>query len=57
MEGNNKTVQDLKVEIESIKKSQIEGILEVKILEIWTGTTEMSFTNRLQEMEVKDMIE
>jgi hypothetical protein len=31
----NKTVQDLKVEIEAIEKTQTEGILEVENLGTW----------------------
>ena len=30
----NKTVQDLKMEIEAIKKTQTKGIMEIKNLEI-----------------------
>lgn len=41
---------DLQVEIESIKKIKTEGRLEVKNLEIQTGTSKESFTNRIQEM-------
>ena len=40
----NKTIQDL-------RKIQIEGILKIKKLGTQTGTTEASFTNRIQEME------
>jgi hypothetical protein len=41
----------MKLEIESIEKTKTEGILEVKILGIWAGTAERSFTIRIQEME------
>ena len=47
----NKTVQDLKIEIEAIKKIQTEGILEMENLGKCTGTTNTSITNRKQEME------
>ena len=47
----NRTVQDLKMEIESKKKIQTDGILEMKNLGIGTGTTEACFTNRTQEMK------
>ena len=47
----NKTVPDLRVEIEAIKKTQTEGILEMENLGKWTGTTETSITKRKQEME------
>jgi hypothetical protein len=47
----NKTGHDLKVEIESIMKTQMERNLEMKILETQTGTIEASFTNRIPEMK------
>jgi hypothetical protein len=58
----NKIVQDLKMEIEAIKKTQTEGILEMVNLGKRTGTTEARITNRTQEMEerisgIDDMIE
>jgi hypothetical protein len=40
MKEMNKTVQDLKVEIEAIKKTQTEEILEMENLGTRTGTTE-----------------
>ena len=42
----NKTVQDLKMEIEAIKKTQSEGILEMKNLWKRTGTIHTSITNK-----------
>jgi predicted nucleic acid-binding Zn-ribbon protein len=58
----NKIIQNLKVEIESIKETQTDGNLEMKILETQTGTLEASLTNRIQKMEerlsdVEDNIE
>ena len=54
-EGKNKslkeTVQDLKVETETIQKTQTKVNLEVKKLEALIGISEASFTNRTQEME------
>lgn len=47
----NKTTQDLKIELEKLKKTQMEEIMERKNLGKKTGTTEVSITNRLQEME------
>ena len=47
----NKTVQDLKVQIEAKKKTQTEGILEMENLGKRTGFTNTSITNRIQEME------
>lgn len=43
----NKTVQDLKREIEEIKKTQTEAVLEMKNLGKRTGTTDASITNRI----------
>lgn len=47
----NKIFEDLKVDLESIKKTQTEGKLEMKDLRTQTGITETSFTNRIQEMD------
>ena len=47
----NKTVQDLKVEIDSIKKTQIEGNLKMKNLGTQVENSEVSLPNRIQEME------
>jgi hypothetical protein len=43
----DRTVQDLKAEIESIRKIPTEGSLEIKNLETQTGTREASVTNRI----------
>ena len=51
MKETNKYVQGLKIEIDSIKKTQTEGILGMKNLGIQTGTTEANFTDRVYEME------
>ncbi|ERE73234.1 heterogeneous nuclear ribonucleoprotein C-like 1-like isoform 1 [Cricetulus griseus] len=45
------TVQDLKTKLETIKKTQTEGMLEVEKLSKQSGTTDASITNRIQEME------
>ena len=45
------TVQDLKNELVTIKKTQTEGMLEVEKLSKQSGTTDASITNRIQEME------
>jgi hypothetical protein len=47
----NKTVQDLKVEIESLKKTQTEEILEIENIGKKIETTDARITNRRQEME------
>ena len=46
-----KTVQDLKTEMESMKKSQAEGRLAMENLGKRTETSETSITNRIQEIE------
>ena len=43
--------QDLKIEIEAIKKTQTEGIQEIENLGEQTGTTDASISNRIQQME------
>ena len=45
------TVQDLKTEMESMKKSQTEGRLAMENLGKWTETSETSITNRIHEIE------
>jgi hypothetical protein len=47
----NQNVQDLKMEIKIIKKSQIEETLEMKNLGKRSGVTDASITNRIQEIE------
>jgi hypothetical protein len=47
----SKTVQDLKMEIETIKKTQTEGILEMKNLGKRTGTTNGSITTEYKRWE------
>jgi predicted nucleic acid-binding Zn-ribbon protein len=46
----NKTVQDFKREIEAIKKTQTEEILEMENLGKRTRTKDTSLINRIQEM-------
>jgi predicted nucleic acid-binding Zn-ribbon protein len=58
----NKTIQDLKMEIETIKKSQRETILETENLGKRSGVIDAGITNRIQEIEerissVEDTIE
>ena len=50
MELNN-TIQDLKGEIETIKKTQSEAMLEIETLGKKSGTTDVSIINRIQEVE------
>jgi chromosome segregation ATPase len=47
----NKTIQDLKVEVETIKKSQRESTLEKENLGKKSGTIDGSISNRIQDME------
>jgi hypothetical protein len=47
----NKTIQDLKMEVETIKKSQRERAMEIEILGKKSGTIDVSISNRIQEME------
>ena len=46
----NKTIQDLKREVETIKKTQNEKMLEIETLGKKSGTTDVSISNRIQEM-------
>ena len=46
-----KTNQDLKREVETIKKIQSETTLEIEILGKKSGTIDVSISNRIQEME------
>jgi chromosome segregation ATPase len=47
----NKTIQDLKIEIESLKKIQRETALKMENLGKRTGVTDANITNRIQEIE------
>jgi predicted nucleic acid-binding Zn-ribbon protein len=47
----NKTIQDLKLKIETIKKSQREKTLELENLRKRSGVINSSITNRIQEIE------
>jgi hypothetical protein len=47
----NKTIQDLKMEIKTIKKSQRETTLELVNLRKRSGVIDASITNRIQEIE------
>ena len=56
------TAQDLKIEIEAIKKTKTKGILKMENWAKWTVNTDVTITNRVQEMEerissVESMIE
>jgi prefoldin subunit 5 len=47
----NKTIQDLKMEIETIKKIRQEKTQEIEILGKKAGTIDVNISNRIQEME------
>jgi chromosome segregation ATPase len=49
----NKTIQDLKREVDTIKKTQSETTLEIETLGKKSGTIDASISNRIQEMEEK----
>jgi uncharacterized coiled-coil protein SlyX len=58
----NKAIQDIKVEVETIKKTQMEVNLEMENLGKRSGITDVSITNRIQEIEerisgVEDTVE
>jgi predicted nucleic acid-binding Zn-ribbon protein len=47
----NKTIQDLKIGIETVKKSQRETTLAIENLGKRSGVIDGSITNRIQEIE------
>jgi predicted nucleic acid-binding Zn-ribbon protein len=47
----NKTIQDLKREVDTITKTQSEEMLEIETLGKRSGTIDTSISNRIQEME------
>jgi septation ring formation regulator EzrA len=47
----NKTIQDLKMAVEAIKKSQRETTLEIETLGKKSGNIDGNISNRIQEME------
>jgi hypothetical protein len=47
----NKTIQSLKMEVETINKTQWKTTLEIEILGKKSGTKDMSINNRILEME------
>ena len=47
----NKTIHDLKMEVETIKKTQRETTLEIEIIEKKSETIDASISNIIQEME------
>jgi predicted nucleic acid-binding Zn-ribbon protein len=49
----NGTIQDLKMEVETMKKTQRETTLEIETLGRESGTIDENISNRMQEMEEK----
>ena len=47
----NKTIQDLKSEVDTIKKPQSKATLEIEYLDKKSGTIDVSISTRIQEME------
>jgi predicted nucleic acid-binding Zn-ribbon protein len=47
----NKMIQDLKREVDTIKKTQSEATLEIETLGKKSGNIDVSISNRIQEME------
>jgi prefoldin subunit 5 len=47
----NKAIQDLKMHVETIKKTQRETTLDIEILGKKSGTIDASISNRMQEIE------
>jgi prefoldin subunit 5 len=47
----NNTIQDIKLEIEKIKKSHRETTLEIEYLGNRSGVIDARITNRIQEIE------
>ena len=47
----NKTIQDLKREVDTIKETQNEAMLEIETLGKESGNIDVSISNRIQELE------
>jgi hypothetical protein len=47
----NKTILDIKREVDTIKKNQNEATLEIETLRTKSGTIDASISKRIQEME------
>ena len=47
----NKTILDLKREVDTIKKTQSEATLEIETLGKLSGSIDARISNRIQEME------
>jgi uncharacterized protein YukE len=49
----NKAVQDLKIEVQTINKTQMEATLKMEILGKRSGAIDACINNRIQEIEVR----
>jgi predicted nucleic acid-binding Zn-ribbon protein len=47
----NKTIQDIKREVDTIKKTQSKATLEIETLGKKSGSIDANISNRIQEME------
>jgi predicted nucleic acid-binding Zn-ribbon protein len=47
----NKAIQDIKMEVETINKMKMEANLEMENLRKRSGITDVTITNRIQEIE------
>jgi predicted nucleic acid-binding Zn-ribbon protein len=47
----NKNIQDLRMEVDTIKKTQSEAMLEIETLGKKSGNIDVSISNRIQEVE------
>jgi chromosome segregation ATPase len=47
----NKNIEDIKREVDTIKKTQSEATMELEILKKKSGTIDVSISNGIQEME------
>jgi hypothetical protein len=50
----NKPIQDLKREVDTMKKTQSETTLEIETIGKKSGTIDVSINNRIQEMEERN---
>ena len=50
----NKTILDLKREVETIKKTQSEATLGIETLGKKSGTIDVSISNKMQEMKERN---
>jgi hypothetical protein len=54
---SNKTIQDLKMEVETINKTQREKTLEVETVGNKSGTIDARISNRIQRWKRKSQVQ